>query len=69
LLPETAAAHPDELEHITSLVKLVIAQDGRACELNQQGLRCHRHEQGVLVPQESGVAWIHDWVRARLNEL
>ena len=68
LPPETAAAHPEEVEHLLSLVRLVIAQDGRACEWNQAGLHSHRHTEGVLVPQESGVAWIHDWLRGKLGE-
>lgn len=66
LLPGVAEAHPGEIDHMLSLAKLVVAQDGRACELNQQGLHCRRHEQGVLVPQESGVAWIHEWVERKL---
>ena len=68
LPPETAAAHPEEVEHLLSLVRLVIAQDGLACEWNQAGLHSHRHTEGVLVPQESGVAWIHDWLRGKLGE-
>lgn len=67
LLPGVAESYPQELEHMMSLARLVIAQDGRACEFNQQGLHCRRHENGVLVPQEDGVAWVHDWVRARLE--
>jgi len=68
LPPGVAEAHPDDVADILALAKLVVEQDGRACEMNQQGLHCRRHEQGVLVPQEDGVAWIHDWVRESLGE-
>ncbi|MDH4074041.1 MAG: aromatic ring-hydroxylating dioxygenase subunit alpha, partial [Gammaproteobacteria bacterium] len=67
LLPrDVAATHADELGHMMSLANLVIAQDARACELNQQGLRNRPHRQGVLVPQEGYVAAFHDWLRGRL---
>jgi Rieske 2Fe-2S family protein len=49
------------------LGRLVIAQDGRVCELNQQGLRSRRHRHGVLVPQEHAVWQFHQWLRARLS--
>jgi Rieske 2Fe-2S family protein len=68
LLPRgVAESHPDEIEHMLELGRLVIAQDGRVCELNQQGLRSRRHRDGVLVPQEHAVWQFHQWVRARLS--
>ena len=68
LLPGVADAHPDDVQHMLSLARLVVQQDGKACELNQKGLHCRPHQQGVLVPQEDGVAWIHGWVREKLGE-
>ena len=69
LLPRgVAEAHPDGLEHMQSLAMRVIEQDGMACEWNQEGLHSRRHKQGVLVSQEDGVAWVHDWVRKKLGE-
>jgi len=68
LLPGVAESHPEDVLHMQSLAMLVIEQDGKACEWNQQGLHSRRHEQGVLVPQEDGVVWVHDWVRTRLGE-
>jgi Rieske 2Fe-2S family protein len=59
---------PGVLERTTALGALVVEQDARACELNQRGLRCLRHEQGVLVPQEYQVHEFHRWVRSALNE-
>ena len=67
LPPGVAERHPDALEHMTALGRLVVAQDGRVCELNQQGLRSRRHEAGVLMPQEEALARFHDWLRSRLS--
>ena len=50
------------------LAKRVIQQDGEACELNQQGLKSNRFEQGVLVPQEYPLWDFHQWLRQRLGE-
>lgn len=65
--PGTREAHADTFERVLELGRLVIAQDGRACELNQQGLRSIRHEHGVLVPQERAVWEFHEWLRSRLS--
>ena len=67
LPPRVAEAHPDELERLYALGRLVVAQDGRVCELNQRGLKSRRHREGVLMPQEHGVKEFHDWLRARLS--
>lgn len=56
-----------QLAHLLDLGRLVIEQDGRACELNQMGLRSRRHREGVLVPQEHGVWEFHEWLRGRLG--
>jgi len=67
LPPGVAERHPAELEHMLALGRLVVAQDGRVCELNQQGLRSRRHRAGVLMPQEHALAEFHDWLRSRLS--
>ena len=68
LLPTgVAAAHPGELERLYALGRLVVAQDGRVCELNQRGLKSRRHREGVLMPQEHALLEFHDWLRARLS--
>jgi len=70
LLPRgVAARHPLELESMIAMGQLLIAQDGRVCELNQQGLRSRRHRQGVLMPQEHALLEFHDWLRTRLGEV
>jgi Rieske 2Fe-2S family protein len=69
LLPRgVAERYPQELEGMYALGRLLIAQDGRVCELNQQGLRSRRHRQGVLMPQEHALLEFHDWLRSRLVE-
>ena len=68
LLPAgVAEAHPQELERLYALGRLVVAQDGRACELNQRGLKSRRHREGVLMPQEHALKEFHDWLKDRLS--
>ena len=67
LPPGVAERHAEELERLFVLGRLVVAQDGRVCELNQQGLRSRRHRGGVLMPQEQGLAEFHGWLRSRLS--
>ncbi len=69
LPPGVAVQHADALEKMVELGRLVVAQDGRVCELNQQGLRSRRHRQGVLMPQEEGLHEFHDWLQSRLAEI
>jgi Rieske 2Fe-2S family protein len=66
LMPGVAAAHRKELERVLELGRLVLAQDGRVCELNQRGLRSRRNDRGVLVPQEYALWQFHEWLRSRL---
>ena len=68
LLPGVAERHKEELENMFALGRLVVAQDGRVCELNQRGLRSRRHREGVLMPQEAALHEFHQWLRARLAE-
>lgn len=67
LLPDVAESYGGELAKMLELGRLVVEQDGRACELNQQGLKSRPHEHGVLVPQEYYVAEFHRWLRNRLD--
>ena len=57
----------DAPEHVR-LGLLITEQDALVCEYNQQGLRSNRHANGILAPQEYGLAAIHAWVRERLGE-
>jgi Rieske 2Fe-2S family protein len=69
LPPGVAERYPDELERMCALGRLVVAQDGRACELNQQGLGSRRHRAGVLMPQEESLHEFHEWLKSRLAEV
>jgi Rieske 2Fe-2S family protein len=64
--PAVQHSHGEELDKIKQMGRLVVTQDAQACELNQSGLRCRAHRQGVLVPQEHGVWQFHQWLRDRL---
>jgi Rieske 2Fe-2S family protein len=55
------------IERLYALGRLVVAQDGRVCELNQRGLKSRRHREGVLMPQEHALKEFHDWLRDRLS--
>ncbi len=69
LPPGVADEYPGEIERMCELGRLVVAQDGRVCELNQQGLRSGRHRAGVLMPQEESLHEFHEWLRSRLQEV
>ena len=66
--------HRDLLDHpalnvgqLTAFASQVVAEDARACELNQAGLRCGRHERGVLLEVEDCVYDFEQWVREKLD--
>ncbi|MBJ88448.1 MAG: ring-hydroxylating oxygenase subunit alpha [Woeseia sp.] len=67
LMPGTKEKHADKLDHMLELGRLVVEQDGAACELNQQGLRSKAHISGILVAQEYWVWEFHEWVKSRLD--
>lgn len=63
MLNEESVTSPEvDLEKVIGLGQLVVEQDGRACEINQKGLKSRRHVAGVLVTQELGIAEFHQWV-------
>jgi Rieske 2Fe-2S family protein len=67
LPPGVAEAYPQELERLYALGRLVVAQDGGVCELNQRGLKSRRHREGVLMPQEQALHEFHAWLKDRLS--
>jgi Rieske 2Fe-2S family protein len=68
LFPPETLANPDfDPAKVIEFPTLVMEQDARVCELNQQGLRALRHETGVLMPEEYILKRFHDWVRAELE--
>lgn len=70
LLPEASLdADPDLIEQMIAFARQVVQEDGRACELNQKGLKSIRHHHGVLMPQEYDVLEFNNWVRDCLGGL
>jgi Rieske 2Fe-2S family protein len=61
--------HPGlDVDRLASFARQVVAEDARVCELNQQGLRCARHEHGVLLEVEDYVYAFEQWLRERLTD-
>ncbi|MDZ4730370.1 MAG: aromatic ring-hydroxylating dioxygenase subunit alpha [Xanthomonadales bacterium] len=68
LLPESSLnADPELIEQMLAFARQVVKEDGRACELNQQGLKSIRHQHGVLMPQEYDVLAFDNWLRDQLK--
>ena len=67
-LPETMNKNSFDLEDITEFGKLVLMQDARASELNQQGIRSKKFTEGVLMPEEHHVKNFQDWVRQQTEQ-
>jgi Rieske 2Fe-2S family protein len=59
--------HPElDVDRLAAFASQVVSEDAQACELNQQGIRCGRHERGVLLERENYVFEFEQWVRERL---
>ena len=70
---ETLARDDFDIDKAIEFATIVVDQDIRACELNQKGLHCRRHEAGVVMPQESSMyaflyQWIHDGIQSSATE-
>ena len=61
--PETLNSGAYDMANVVDFGKLVMEQDAKACELNQQGLHAAPLEQGVLMPEEYILHRFHQWVR------
>ena len=60
--------HPAlDVDQLTAFASQVVGEDARVCELNQQGIRCSRHQGGVLLEVEDYVHQFEQWVRRRLS--
>ncbi len=64
---DTLATSTPDVQALTAFARQVVMEDARVAELNQQGLGCRVHEQGVLSPAEGDVAAFQNWVRDRLE--
>jgi Rieske 2Fe-2S family protein len=61
--------HPAlDVNRLVAFGSQVVTEDARVCELNQQGIRCRRHERGILLEVEDYVHDFEQWVRRRLDE-
>jgi Rieske 2Fe-2S family protein len=69
LFPRVTLEAPGfDLGNVVDFAKIVLRQDGDACEMNQRGLRSSRFTRGVLAPQEYAVFQVQEWVRRQLEE-
>jgi Rieske 2Fe-2S family protein len=68
LFREETMAHADfNVDKVTEFAALVVEQDAAACELNQKGLHCRRHEAGVVMPQEVSLNRLYQWIHDGLD--
>jgi len=64
---ETLADKSIDIEKAAGFAKLVMQQDAFVSELNQKGLHCIQHKQGVLMAEEYDVYNFQNWVRKQLD--
>ncbi|MCA0273379.1 MAG: aromatic ring-hydroxylating dioxygenase subunit alpha [Proteobacteria bacterium] len=64
--PETLAQPGFDPARVADFAKIVLAQDGDACEMNQRGINSPAYEQGRLMPEEYEIHRFHGWV---LNQM
>ncbi|NOR20469.1 MAG: Rieske 2Fe-2S domain-containing protein [Xanthomonadales bacterium] len=64
---ETLADKSIDIEKAAGFAKLVMQQDAFVSELNQKGLHCIQHKQGVLMAEEYDVYNFQNWVREQLD--
>ncbi len=64
---ETLAKPGFNASEFASFAQMVLCQDAGAAELNQRGLHCIAHEQGLLMAEEYAVLQFQRWVRAQLE--
>ena len=63
-----ALDHPAlKVENLIAFGSQVVVEDARVCELNQRGIRCSRHERGVLLEVETGVREFEQWLQRQLG--
>ena len=51
---------------VADFAKIVLTQDGDACEMNQRGIASPAYERGRLMPEEYEIHRFHGWV---LNQM
>jgi Rieske 2Fe-2S family protein len=52
---------------VAEFAKIVLTQDGAACEMNQRGLASPAYERGRLMPEEYEIHRFHGWVMNQME--
>lgn len=60
--PETLAQPGFDAERVADFAKIVLRQDGAACEMNQRGLTSPAFTQARLMPEEYEIRRFHSWL-------
>ena len=64
--PQALADPKFDPSSIVEFTAMVLAEDARACELNQRGLHAGPHARGVLMPEEYTIREFHRWIHSEL---
>ena len=67
--PETLAQAGFDAEGVADFAKIVLGQDGDACEMNQRGLASPAHQRGRLMPEEYEIHRFHQWILREMEDL
>ena len=65
--PQTLQRPDFDLADVTDFATQVMIEDGRACELNQRGLKSSKFTEGRLMPEEFDVYGFQQWVLSHLS--
>lgn len=66
--PETLGQPGFDAARVADFARLVLTQDGAACEMNQRGLASPAFEHGTLMPEEYEIRRFHEWLLAEMEE-
>ena len=56
-----------DIQNVIEFAKLVMMQDGKACEINQLGMHSTAFKHGILMPEEYLLKRFQDWIRVQLD--
>jgi glycine betaine catabolism A len=65
--PETLAQPGFDAASVADFAKLVLTQDGDACEMNQRGITSPAYLRGRLMPEEYEIRRFHQWVQSQME--
>lgn len=66
--PETLDQPGFDPGRAADFAKIVLTQDGDACEMNQRGIASPAHERGRLMPEEYEIYRFHKWVLNQMED-